>query len=67
MSAPRRSQAGRRGQRECPLCGRVYYKLTDHLKKTHRLTTGEERRPYMIEAFKKNPDLRIQSKHFRDT
>jgi hypothetical protein len=40
------------------LCRKLYYKLTDHLYKTHKLTTKEERRPYMVEAFKKYPDLR---------
>jgi hypothetical protein len=36
--------------------------LTDHLKKAHSLATKEERQPFMKEAFKKTPDMRIQSK-----
>ena len=56
------SQAGKRAKRECSLCHREYYKLTDHLKKAHHLQTKEERQPFMIEAFKKAPDLRVQSK-----
>lgn len=51
----------KRARRECPICKNTYLKLTDHLKKAHKLNTKEERDPYMKEAFKKAPDLRVQS------
>ena len=57
----RQSQVGRRSKRECPLCNKTYFKLTDHLKKTHKLLTKEQRAPLMKEAFSKMPDLRIKS------
>ncbi len=64
MGARNFAQAGRRSQRECPICNRTYYKLTDHLKKTHNMKSREEREPYMREAFAKTPDLRIQSEYY---
>ena len=51
----------KRAKRSCPLCPGIYAKLTDHLKKKHKLSTWEERQPFMEQAFQKTPDLRIQS------
>ena len=51
----------KRAKRQCSICSNWYCKLTDHLKKAHKLETKEEREPYVKEAFKKTPDLRVQS------
>jgi hypothetical protein len=51
----------KRAKRECSICNNSYRKLTDHLSKAHKLLTKEERDPYMQEAFKKTPDLRLIS------
>ncbi len=55
------SKAEPSARRECPLCHRVYAKLTDHLHKKHNLTDWVERQPHMQEALKKVPDLHVQS------
>ena len=52
----------KRAKRECPICHKTYQKLTDHLHKKHKLTDWVQRQPYMQEAIKKTPDLRVQSK-----
>ncbi len=58
MAEPKAEPSAKRARRECPLCHRVYAKLTDHLHKKHNLTDWVERQPH---ALKKVPDLRVQS------
>ena len=53
--------AAKRAKRECSLCGKSYFKLTDHLVKAHKLVTKKEREPYVKIAFEKTPDLRVTS------
>ena len=43
------------------LCCRTYLKLSDHLKKAHRLNSREEREPYMVAAYEKVPGPRCLS------
>ena len=54
--------AAKRARRECPICGKSYAKLTDHLTKAYKLDSKEQRQPYMAQALKKTPELRIISK-----
>lgn len=56
--------SAKRAKRECPLCSKWYLKLTDHLKKQHKLDSKEDRKHLMDKAKEKTPDLRVQSKFY---
>ncbi len=45
--------SAKRAKRECPLCSKWYLKLTDHLKKQHKLDSKEDRKHLMDKAKEK--------------
>lgn len=62
MTTPPKAKPPDRPKRDCPICGKSYVRLPNHLTDVHRLKRKEERAPYLRIAKERTPDQRLLSK-----